>query len=346
MGETEISWTHRPGTIGRSWNPTQGCARVSPGCQSCYAERMASRFAESGWSQGLIDLRTRRWNRVGRVATHKLIEPLTWRKPSTVFVNSMSDLFYEAFSFEEIAAVYGVMAACPQHVFQILTKRPKRRREFFEWLRDQRRVIRGADEEWNGTAASCWDYAKKILAERVGMSLESGVWNSEFLDRAHLVPWPLPNVWEGTSCENQDAAEERIPELLATPAAVRFLSCEPLIGPIHLSEWLARESGLRLIGAPPGIRWCIVGCESGPGARPCEPAWFRKIRDQCAMYGVSFYLKQAVAHSYQVIGTDGNVTDVWDIGAADGTSSKGYGHGGKVLERPYLDGKQHLEFPQ
>lgn len=114
MGDTTISWLLRPGTRPRSWNPTQGCEMVSPGCKNCYAMRMAARFAKDGWSQGLIDLKTKKWSREGRLATHKLTEPLTWREPSTVFVNSMSDLFWEKFTDEEIAAVFGVMAACPQ----------------------------------------------------------------------------------------------------------------------------------------------------------------------------------------------------------------------------------------
>jgi len=139
MGKTEISWTKLPGTVGRTWNPVQGCRRRSPGCQHCYAEVMARRFAKDGWSKGLIDLKTGRWNGVGRMALHKLPEPLTWRDPATAFVNSMSDLFFEEFEFEEIAAVLGIAAATPQHTYIILTKREDRLLEFYAWMEHEHR---------------------------------------------------------------------------------------------------------------------------------------------------------------------------------------------------------------
>ena len=131
MGDTEISWTHRPGTRGRTWNPVQGCSRISAGCQNCYAERLAARFAVTGWSQGLINLKARKWNGTLRIAQHKLADPLRWREPSTVFVNSMSDLFHKGVDDAYIAQVFDVIRRCPQHTFQVLTKRADRLASFF-----------------------------------------------------------------------------------------------------------------------------------------------------------------------------------------------------------------------
>ena len=299
MGETEISWTHRPGTVGKTWNPIQGCRRVSTGCENCYAERLAARFAETGWSQGLINLKTKKWNGVARLATHKLAEPLTWRKPATVFTNSMSDLFYDGFSNEQIAAVFGVMAAAPQHTFQVLTKRAKRMREWFEWAAGeftmQQRDIAAAPH----TFRAMLDAAYEELGKPVKPALDAA-WNAHENDA-----WPLPNVWLGVSVENQEAADERIPELLRTPAAVRFLSCEPLIGAVDLRhvqhngefevDALTGDHGVNrpLAGRGPGIDWVIAGCESGPRSRPCDVAWLRALRDQCAAAGVPYFLKQA-----------------------------------------------------
>lgn len=148
MGDTKISWTHRAGTRGRTWNPTQGCWPVSPGCANCYACRTAARFSGEGkWAHGLVKLGKKKgdppkWTGESNFAAHKLIEPLSWREPSTIFVNSMSDLYWEAFSFEQIAAVYGIVAACPHHTFQVLTKRAERMLEWFLDENTERRVER------------------------------------------------------------------------------------------------------------------------------------------------------------------------------------------------------------
>lgn len=325
MGDTEISWTHRPGTRGRTWNPVQGCRRVSPGCQHCYAERMAARFAENGWSKGLIDLKTGRWNGVGRLAAHKLAEPLSWREPSTVFVNSMSDLFYEAFSNEEIAAVFGIMAATPQHTYQILTKRPERMREWFAWAGQL-------------TLDHLQTFAIKALPVNARGAVRRGV------------TWPLPNVWLGTSTENQDTADERIPWLVRTPAVVHFVSAEPLLGAIDFRRILipggtpgvSHFSALpteRSPGDPAVLRWVIAGCESGGGARPCEVEWLRSLRDQCEAANVPFFLKQASLAAFTRVG-DPLIT------LGKNSKPKGHGYGGPVIERPYLDGVQHVAFPE
>jgi protein gp37 len=336
MGDTEISWTHRPGTRGRTWNPVQGCRRVSPGCAHCYAETMAKRFARDGWSNGLINLRTGKWNGAARVADHKLAEPLRWRDPSTVFVNSMSDLFYEGFTNEEIAAVFGIMAACPQHTFQILTKRAARMHEWFRWLNEQGRSViwrEATERTFNGI-----DVTNRRLY----------TW---WRDAEHAYTWPLPNVWLGVSVENQDY-EDRICSLLETPAAIRFVSAEPLLGPLDIEEYLDPAS------APCGetnatLDLVIAGCESGHGARVCDPSWLRSLRDQCEAFSVDFYLKQA-EESYSdeardKYGFEEHIDDSVEgpITFGNGSKLKARGPGGnRIIERPYLDGFQHIELPR
>jgi protein gp37 len=341
MPDTAISWTHRPGTRGRTWNPIRGCSRVSEGCMHCYAERTAGRFSGPGKPyEGLVRITKQgaRWTGDVRLVPEHLADPLRWREPSTVFVNSMSDLFHEALTNDQIAAVFGVMAACPQHTFQALTKRAKRMREWFRW------------------AGGCVD----MIACRTDDALEvAGMGRAERARVDALIgrdqraaPWPLPNVWLGCSVENQAAADERIPELLATPAAVRFLSCEPLLGPLDLTH---RAPNCALVGAtarrtfrtnggrdeaaipahlrpPPTIDWVIAGCESGPGARPCDVAWLRSLRDQCVAAGVPYFLKQAVEGG----GSGCAIT----IGP--GSKRKA----GGVIELPYLYGVQHASFPE
>lgn len=202
-GSSAIEWTNR------TWNPVTGCTKISPGCDNCYAERITHRFGGD----------------FSRVTLHpeRLDAPLRWRKPSYIFVNSMSDLFHsDQVPFEFVDRVFDVMLRSPQHVFQMLTKRPSR------------------------------------------MKYYSG-------------PWPS-NVWAGTSVESQDYVW-RCEELRKVPAAVRFLSLEPLIGPIDSIDLS-------------GIHWVIVGGESGPKSRPMSAGWVRRIRDICDDAGVPFFFKQ------------------------------------------------------
>jgi len=273
MGDTTISWTDKV------WNPTRGCARVSPGCERCYAETFASRFSGPGQPyEGLVTL-GKRWNRVGRFIADKLEEPLHWRKPARIFVNSMSDLFYEAFTDEEIAAVFGVMAVCPQHTFQVLTKRPERARKWFEWVSRQAETCnagRGMNE-----AAFCLCHAQREAKQAPSLSRNAG----ETCRRA----WPLPNVWIGASVEDQQRADERIPHLLRIPAAVRFVSHEPALGPVDFGGAIVRRS----------INWLIVGGESGPNARPFDVAWAHSAVEQCRAAGVPCFVKQIGAKPYQ-----------------------------------------------
>jgi protein gp37 len=349
---TTISWTDE------TWNPTDGCQRVSEGCRNCYAERFAGRFCGPGQRyEGIVERRLRvisdddqhlvaRWTGEGRLDAGKLAKPLRWKKPRRIFVNSMSDLFFEKFTNEQIAAVFGVMAACPQHTFQVLTKRAGRMREWFEWVAEIGTETCRA-EAFCHLPADFRDPHDGMFGEK---------------------PWPLPNVWLGCSVENQDAADERIPELLRTPAVVRFLSCEPLLGPVDLTDRLGiwtdcpdcgRDVSLDEDGCCAmcgldayrwGVDWVISGCESGPGARPCDVAWLRSLRDQCAAAGVAFFCKQAEESIFHdEYGFDPNPDGTLDepIRFGDGSSAKGRRPGGNhVIELPYLDGVQHAAFPE
>lgn len=351
MGRTGIEWTDE------TWNPIRGCTRVSEGCRHCYAEQQAARIVRMGDGKptpydGLVKLvgpdKEPRWTGVVSFVPDVLSVPLRRKKPTRYFVNSMSDLFHESLSNEQIAAVFGVMAACHQHTFQILTKRARRMREWFEWVeREAAKAGPGAE------VMLCVDCADEhdVLGERFVIS----------------PPWPLPNVWLGVSVENQAAADERIPELLRTPAAVRFLSCEPLLGPVNLAAWLPGEDECQSCGATSpavdgdacpacgeidhlvrvvdgeaaervgSLHWVIAGCESGPGARPADSSWYRALRDQCAEAGVAFFLKQATEEGTWAGDNEHEQTVLCGPGS--------HRKPGGVIGAPYLDGVQHLAFP-
>jgi protein gp37 len=340
---TSISWTDA------TWNPIRGCTRVSAGCVNCYAERVANRFSGPGKPYAGLISKLGRWNGVVRMVTEHLADPLRWKAPRRIFVNSMSDLFHEGLSNEEIAAVFGVMAAAPQHTFQVLTKRATRMREWFEWLEAEVRDQIDPDE--TRTEARAW-----ILADCAAQELGGGTdrerddWYDRLEDLQRdgwardgadggtewSMPWPLPNVWLGVSVENQAAADERVPELLATPAAIRFLSCEPLIGPVVLP--IVHVFGPDPKWTGPRLDWVIAGCESGPGARECEVTWLRSLRDQCSSSSTAFFLKQAV----KLRGGDSDSGDAHRIEIGSGSKAKA----GGVIELPYLDGEQHAAFPE
>jgi protein gp37 len=236
---TKIEWTNE------TWNPTTGCDKVSQGCKNCYAETVAKRF----WVE-------RKFTDV-QMHEERLTIPMKWKQPKMIFVDSMSDLFHEAISFEFINHVFTVMSDVDQHIYQVLTKRPKRMLEFFEWK-----------------------------------------------SKLHNFKWqPSNNVWLGVSCENQETADERIPLLLQVPAAVRFLSCEPLLGKIDLQQVKVKFLNAEFIidvlegttfskGDTQEIHWVIAGGESGHDARPMHPDWVRSLRDQCNATDVPFFFKQ------------------------------------------------------
>jgi protein gp37 len=311
MGNTTIEWADKV------WNPVRGCTRVSPGCTHCYAEVMAGRFSKPGlWGHGFAvnGPAGKRWTGKVSLIPEKLVEPLSWRNPARCFVNSTSDLFHEELSNEDIAAVYGVMAACPHITFQVLTKRPERRQEFQAWLR------RGSASP----QASCYHIARSALDEPQRSTLGMGG------------GWPLGNVWEGTSVENRGALP-RIDHLRETPAALRFLSLEPLLedlGTIDLS----------------GIGWVIVGGESGHGSRPMHPAWVRSLRDQCVAAGVPFFFKQW--GEWKPVEGGGWIGRASESGTRKARSHSWPGESwqsfalGKHATGRLLDGREWNEFPE
>jgi len=269
---TKIEWCARPGTTPESWNPVTGCDMdgkrvcISPGCDHCWAERMARRLAgRFGYPQQPHHF---------DVTLHpeRLEGPLHWRKPRTVFVCSMGDLFHSEVEHQYRAWIFDLMAdmRLEQHTFLLLTKRPK---NIHDW------------EWWMG---ECWpgDSPWNVVTEALGR-------------------WP-ENIWLGVTVENQEAADERIPILLQTPAVMRFVSCEPLLEPVDLFDVdgkIAQSMPERSMLFPADlIDWVIVGGESGPGARPMHPDWVRSIRDQCRAAGVPFLLKKRGKwqHSSQV----------------------------------------------
>ncbi len=269
---TEISWTDE------TWNPTTGCSRVSEGCRNCYAAKLAPRLASMG-QKGYTTLPWTKKNAPENVMLHpdRLEKPLRWKKPRRIFVNSMSDLFHEQVPFEFVDEVFAVMALAFRHTFQILTKRPERMAEY-------------AAGKHHGTTAR----------QRVELAMDALLLRRAGLG-TFLGEWPLPNVWLGSSVEDQRAADERIPHLLRTPAAVRFLSCEPLLGPVNLTN-VPLATGVAMV--PMGnclirplagghIGWVIAGGESGPGHRTMQLDWARSLRDQCLSAGVPFFGKQA-----------------------------------------------------
>lgn len=264
MGDkTGIEWTDA------TWNPVRGCTRVSEGCRNCYAERVAARFAGAGQPyEGLARMTKAgpRWTGRVRLVDAHLGDPLRWRKPRRVFVNSMSDLFHEALTDEAIDKVFAVMAMAPQHTFQVLTKRPERMRAYLRQVAAERDMQRWCNQAVEITQSPC---AAHLIEER---------------------DWPLPNVWLGVSIEDQATADDRARLLLETPAALRFVSAEPLLGPVTLFDLDGPIDVPE--GMPSPLHWVIAGGESGPGARPMHPDWARALRDQCAAAGVPFFFKQ------------------------------------------------------
>lgn len=266
MKETKIEWTDS------TWNPLRGCSRVSEGCRNCYAENMAARFSgkviktdDSGTYEdplpyhGLATMTSDgpRWTGKVVLVKNKLSDPLRWKRPRRIFVNSMSDLFHESVPDEWIDQIFAVMALSPQHTFQVLTKRADRMHEYF------------GDSGYGGER---W----------------TKVWNARLPMCGKPVPpmpWPLSNVHLGVSVENQEAADERIPLLFATPAPIRWISAEPLLEEINIRSWLLRSADLN-------IDWAVVGGESGPGARNFNLEWAGSLIEQARNANVPIFVKQ------------------------------------------------------
>ncbi len=285
------------------------------------------------------------WTNRVRCVDELLDAPTRWRKPRRIFVNSMSDLFHPAVPDHFIWHVFAVMAACPQHTFQVLTKRPER----------MYKLLSHPDCEAE-------------VGTRMGLYSIS-----------YDMTWPLPNVWLGVSAEDQATANERIPLLLDTPAAVRWVSAEPLLGPLTLTNIRAYDSGWMnaLTGWMeeddfdpkwgPRLDWVVVGGESGQGARPMHPRWAQLIRDECSCYNVAFFFKQwgevLPSHQYRTTPPQDEETRAFNVGTelfeqaaveafggrpaprvdyGDGTW--GYRIGKKQAGR-LLDGREWSEYP-
>ena len=277
---TAIEWTDE------TWNPITGCTKVSPGCAYCYAERVDHRYDHDKVGKLPWALSAARGGRMVTLHHDRLDQPLHWRKPRMVFVNSMSDLFHEDVPDSYILTVFTVMQRAAQHTFQVLTKRPERALSLL------------SNQAWIDAGERTARYAVDASAVAAGLQL------------GPLVPWawPLPNVWMGVSVENQRWADVRLLLLAQIPAAVRFVSCEPLLGPVDLRPWLGQRTWVSDntagLDRPGCLDWVIVGGESGgPDRRslmdgyPTE-RWrprldqVRTIRDDCLEASVPFFFKQ------------------------------------------------------
>jgi protein gp37 len=316
MGErTGIGWTDA------TWNPVVGCTQVSPGCANCYAKQLHHKRHKAHQAGKLqnVPQYAEPFETVQQFAD-RLDQPLRWRRPRRIFVNSLSDLFHEDLPDEFIALVFAYMAYARQHTFQILTKRPKRAR-----------VLLGS-ESFGDLFEDALDEASADAEEILARRGEFDVLERRTDDiRAFDPQLPLPNVWLGVSVENQRLARERVPLLLQTPAAVRFLSCEPLLDRIELGslaclddydsyDMLNGLTGVResLVtsqddvedpGPPwPGIDWVIVGGESGPAKRrrAMNIEWMTNLVAQCDQYKVPIFIKQ---DSHSKDGQQGRIPD-------------------------------------
>ena len=277
---TKIEWaTHTSNPIkfrdkvtGKSvW----GCIRKSPGCAHCYSADLAKRYGRGGafTAEEMAGYECY----VDEAELKALLSVKRLPTGSMCFLGDMTDVFGEWVPFEMLDRVFAVMALRPDVVFQVLTKRPERMREYMTL---------------SATPAHIAFAVSRV--ERPGIR-EGLPWRSNFETGQIEFPWwPLPNVWLGTSVENQHWADERVPELLATPASVRFLSCEPLLGPVEFSDVSKRSDCVSQLGEPAlnGIGWVICGGESGKNARPMHPQWALSMRDQCKAAGVPFHFKQ------------------------------------------------------
>ena len=264
MIKTSIEWTDA------TWNPSAGCTRVSEGCRNCYAESMARRFKGPEMAYDGLVGDDGRWTGKIRFSEARLLDPLRWRSPRRIFVNSMSDLFHPNVSDDMRDNIFAVMALCPQHTFQVLTKRPERMLEYLRQVENERDMQR-------------WINAGYEIIPNVTEGIRNA-WED--------MSWPLPNVWLGVSVEDQQTADERIPLLLQTPAAARFLSCEPLLGVIDLVVRVSPQVRMDPLNRYDGLDWVIVGGESGPHARPMHADWARTLRDQCVRANIPFFFKQ------------------------------------------------------
>lgn len=264
---SKIEWTKA------TWNPVVGCTKVSPGCANCYAERMAKRLKGMGQAkyQDVVD--ENGWT--GKICIRYSPPP----KAKMVFVCSMSDLFYEKADFAEISKAIVEMYLRPDQTFQILTKRVERMAEYFALLREGKANLGNALKQ----IGRDWLATRLLLAKQMKMALDGSP------------PYRIaPNIWLGVTAENQEWADKRIPIFIQIPAKPRFLSCEPLLGPLNLTGSCERNPAACLWHPENlnDIDWVIVGCESGPRRRLCKKEWVEDIVAQCIAAGVPVFVKQ------------------------------------------------------
>ncbi|MDE3022958.1 MAG: phage Gp37/Gp68 family protein [Pseudomonadota bacterium] len=346
--KTGIQWTEA------TWNPATGCTKVSQGCKNCYAKYKA-------WPR-LAAMKNNVYS--GRefedVQVHpgRLDQPLRWTKPRRIFVNSMSDLFHESIPFQFIADVFAVMSCTTRHTYQVLTKRPQRMLEFFNWLT--------YEDPWS-------DWPNQVNALNVWPQWKPHHGHGGYDNCGPN--WPLENVWLGVSVEDQQTADERIPLLLKTPAVVHWVSAEPLLGPIKFGTYtlltshcfvcaiedkLGQERGTQshpincihrtkskdTTDVGEGISWVVVGGESGHNARPTHPDWVRLIRDQCIASRVPFFFKQWGEWAPKNSGTGVMIDRVPDLEKfiSLDPSTLVYRTGKKSAGRS-LDGREWNEYP-
>jgi protein gp37 len=262
--KTSIEWTDY------NWNFLRGCSRVSEGCRNCYAEGVAARFSGEGMAyEGLAKFVDHKPRWTGEISFHEdiLTMPMRWTKPRKIFVNSMSDLFHEKVKDEWLDMAFAVMTLTPHHTYQILTKRPERMKEY---------MSKWSDPGYAGPTISEYEW---LWSKGEGFNVP--------------VRLKAPHIWLGVSVEDQKTADDRIPILLDTPAAIRWISAEPLLGPLNLTHYLYNRY---LHGGPyheyNNLEWVVVGGESGSGARTCPVQWIRTIVRDCRAAGVPVFVKQ------------------------------------------------------
>jgi protein gp37 len=300
MNKTKIEWAEM------TWNTFVGCNKISVGCTNCYAERMAWRLANNPKVPAETRAKYQRvvkdgqWTGEVEFFPERLDQPLKARKPSRIFVGSMGDLFHPNMKDEWIDRIFAVMALCPQHQFMVLTKRPERMREYMteKVCLESRAETIAEEAAWIGKIV--WDSRgdKYYLYDRATAK--------DVANRRPFPGWPLPNVMLGVTAENQKQADKRIPVLLEIPAAKRFVSIEPMIGPVDLMNVTMDLSLCAIVRGPVigvnrgfnpggaieiGLNQIYLGGETGPGARPMHPDWVRKIRDDCQVAGVPLFFK-------------------------------------------------------
>jgi protein gp37 len=327
---SKIEWTDA------TWNPLRArnlktgkvgwhCEHATTGCEFCYAEGMNRRLGT-----GLPFKPGHRKNIEIFLDEDMLLAPLRWKRPRMIFVCSMTDAFAEFVKDEWLDKLFAAMKMCPQHTFQVLTKRPQRMRDYFAAR----------------TSGDPWAEAADHVAELAGIEDHPNVLEPRDL--------PLSNLWLGVSCEDQEQADARIPHLLQSPAAVRFVSGEPLLGMIRLDV----DSGPH----PSKLDWVIVGGESGPHARPMHPDWARSLRDQCAAAGVAYFHKQNGEWAKETPSAGGDLGGDMRAGrvcvvhrdqhSGEELLKQSFFRGdvymrriGKKSAGRLLDGKEHSEFP-